>query len=341
MSKKIEFDIRHANIGDIDGITGFIKAYWKTDHIYVEDNDFFKYDFVNEEEVNYIIAVNPLNEICGILGFISYNGNSQRELFTVMWKVIPNSGDPMLGIKLLKYLIEVNPGVAVSTVGANAKTLGIYKHLGFKVGKMEHFFIPNTELKSFTILKANSIELSKGRPIDSQSHSTLIRKITLEEIKTFYANTDVKEFVIRTFACFEKRYLHHPYYEYQAYGIFEDSNMRSLIVLRELDVQGIRIGRIVDYLGSLDCLRYSNKALNNIINKYGYEYIDFYEFGIHEFFLLEAGFIKKNSETMILPNYFEPFLQENIDIHFFTTKNEPVFLFKGHGDQDRPSIAKV
>ncbi len=341
MSTKSEFIIRQANISDIKGITDFIKIYWKTDHIYVEDNDFFKYDFLIGEEVNYIISVNPLNEICGILGFISYNKNSQRELFTVMWKVVPNSADPMLGIKLLKYLMEVNPGVAVSTVGANAKTLGIYKHLGFKVGKMEHFFIPNTELKGFTILKANSIEQSKVISTDSQRHSTQLRKITSEEIKSFYANTDVKEYVIRTFASFEKRYLHHPYYEYQAYGIFEGSIMRSLIVLRELEVQDTRIGRIVDYLGSLDCLRYSKKDLNNIIKENGYEYIDFYEFGIHEIFLLEAGFIKKDPETMILPNYFEPFLQENVDIHFFTTKNEPVFLFKGHGDQDRPSIAKV
>jgi hypothetical protein len=229
----------------------------------------------------------------------------------------------------------------VSTVGANAKTLGIYKHLGFKIGKMDHFFIPNTELKDFTIFKAGFSEPSSFRLQDSQSNHTHIRKITTEEIKSFYANADLKEFAIRTFPSFEKRYLHHPYYEYQVFGIFENNIICSLVVLRELEVLDTRIGRIIDYLGSLDSLRYCNKELNNIITKNGYEYIDFYEFGIQEKLLLEAGFVKKDPETMILPNYFEPFLHENVDIHFFTTKKEPVFLFKGHGDQDRPSIAKV
>lgn len=340
MSTNSLFIIRQAHICDINGITSFIKTYWKTDHIYVEDINFFKYDFLIGDEVNYIIAVNSLNDICGILGFISYNEKSQKELFTVMWKVIPNSGDPMLGIRLLKYLLEVNPGIAVSTVGANSKTLGIYKHLGFKVGKMEHFFIPNTAFKIFSILKADSFEPNKTIPIDLQSHRIQIQKITSVEIKSFYSNVDLNQFTIRTFASFEKRYLHHPYYEYQAYGIFEDTIMHSLVVMRELVVQDIRIGRIVDYLGCVDYLRYCNKGLNNIIKERGYEYIDFYEFGIQENVLFEAGFVKKNPETMIIPNYFEPFLQENVDIHFFTTKNEPVFLFKGLGDQDRPSISK-
>lgn len=339
MSINSKFIIRQAHICDINGIISFIKTYWKTDHIYVKDKNFFKYDFLIGDEVNYIIAVNSFNDICGILGFISYNAKSQKELFTVMWKVIPNSGDPMLGIRLLKYLIKVNPGIAVSTVGANSKTLGIYKHLGFKVGKMEHFFIPNTALKGFSVLKADSLEPSKTRPIDSQSNRIQIQKITPEEIKSFYSNADLNQFAIRTFSSFDKRYLHHPYYEYQAYGIFEDTIMRSLVVMRELVVHDIRIGRIVDYLGSVDCLRYCTKGLNNIIKERGYEYIDFYEFGIQDNVLLEAGFVKKNPETMVIPNYFEPFLQENVDIHFFTTKNGPVFLFKGHGDQDRPSIS--
>jgi hypothetical protein len=40
----------------------------------------------------------------------------------------------------------------------------------------------------------------------------------------------------------------------------------------------------------------------------------------------------------IIPNYFEPFVAENIDIYFFSNTNEKVYIFKGDGDQDRPNF---
>ena len=45
-------------------------------------------------------------------------------------------------------------------------------------------------------------------------------------------------------------------------------------------------------------------------------------------------------EGLVIPNYFEPFEQKNIDIKFaYKTAQSlpPVRLFKADGDQDRPS----
>lgn len=37
-------------------------------------------------------------------------------------------------------------------------------------------------------------------------------------------------------------------------------------------------------------------------------------------------------------SYFEPFVQENIPLNFFTTYDlDKVWIFKGDGDQDRPN----
>ena len=44
------------------------------------------------------------------------------------------------------------------------------------------------------------------------------------------------------------------------------------------------------------------------------------------------------SNEIIVPDYFSPFEQKNIDIHFFTTDNQPTCFFKGDGDQDNPRI---
>ena len=50
--------------------------------------------------------------------------------------------------------------------------------------------------------------------------------------------------------------------------------------------------------------------------------------------------IKSDNSKKIIPNYFEPFIRENIIINFaykskFNRKN--FFLFKGDCDQERPN----
>ena len=47
-----------------------------------------------------------------------------------------------------------------------------------------------------------------------------------------------------------------------------------------------------------------------------------------------------DSQEITVPDYFSPFEQKNIDIHFFTTHNQPTCLFKGDGDQDNPRIMR-
>ena len=49
--------------------------------------------------------------------------------------------------------------------------------------------------------------------------------------------------------------------------------------------------------------------------------------------------INQKLDNLIIPNYFNPYLQKNIEIYFFvdSKKIDKVRLFKGDGDQDRPT----
>ena len=70
-----------------------------------------------------------------------------------------------------------------------------------------------------------------------------------------------------------------------------------------------------------------------------YEYVDFYCHGIPIETMKKLGFkLKDEYDSNIIPNYFEPFIQENIPIYFFTTSNENSYIFKADGDQDRPRV---
>ena len=53
--------------------------------------------------------------------------------------------------------------------------------------------------------------------------------------------------------------------------------------------------------------------------------------------VLEAGFTEVNEEDgNIIPNYFGPFLQENIDI-WVDSKDKNSLFTKADADQDRPN----
>ena len=72
------------------------------------------------------------------------------------------------------------------------------------------------------------------------------------------------------------------------------------------------------------------------------EYVDFVEVGLEDKELVDAGFINRKSyENVIVPNYFEPFLRENVDLDYaFKTvaADAPKVFFKADADQDRPNI---
>lgn len=54
--------------------------------------------------------------------------------------------------------------------------------------------------------------------------------------------------------------------------------------------------------------------------------------------MYEAGFVEVNEEDgNIIPNYFEPFVQENIDIWVDSRDDNSLFT-KADADQDRPNI---
>nr|MCR4746137.1 hypothetical protein [Lachnospiraceae bacterium] len=77
-----------------------------------------------------------------------------------------------------------------------------------------------------------------------------------------------------------------------------------------------------------------------LMKKNNYEYIDFYEYGLDDIYLKNAGFNERIIEDEnIIPNYYEPFEKQNVDIwgHFQT---DTALIFKADGDQDRPNMER-
>ena len=71
-----------------------------------------------------------------------------------------------------------------------------------------------------------------------------------------------------------------------------------------------------------------------------YEYIDLMAGTLPVELMSKSGFVLREPEdTNIIPTYFEPFVQENINIWY--QKSDPdIVIFKADGDQDRPNSRK-
>jgi len=74
----------------------------------------------------------------------------------------------------------------------------------------------------------------------------------------------------------------------------------------------------------------------------GHEYIDILTFGLSDHLLKKSGFNRLDHSQLeiVVPNHFEPFVQKNVKVGFFSNiKNlADLRIYKADGDQDRPSL---
>jgi hypothetical protein len=336
MESQSHIRIRKATANDIDNIMGFIKNSWLDTHILANHREFLEYQHKYQEEVTYIIAEKlDTSEIKAILGYIPY-GKTNRDVMTAMWKA-NHSGNPFLGVEVLNYLLLNIDSRIVSCCGINKKAEAIYRYLGFQTGKLEHYYrLSNRDTFRIADIKDKTII-----PINQLRGYSLVKMESFYHLKEnfdfyFYKESSPKPYKEPWYL--EKRYFNHPVYTYNVYGIKNlDDNIHSVLFTREVLLNGVKILRIVDFIGNTGELKYISCEIQNLIDKYNYEYIDFYQHGIDKDIMNSAGFTLKSETNNMIPNYFEPFVAENIDINYFTTGDDKILIFKGDGDQDRPN----
>jgi len=329
--------IKLATIEDTDEIMNFINDNWKENHILARNKDFFIYEHKDKNNINYVISLED-DEINGVLGFIKYSKNNS-DIATVIWKALKSNNNPMLGIELLEFLRHDKKYNVVFSPGINKKTIGIYNYLDIYTNHLNQFLIVNDNIQDYKILRIKDKKylISKNFIINTEYSLMKINKDNLEfnfdDYNYFIPHKDKEYFI--------KRYFNHPIYNYSIYGIYKNDILNSLIVMREVIVESSKILRIMDYLGDENDLVYVSKYLYQIVLDYDYEYIDFMCYGFSEKTFTKACFTKidLNSKELIAPNYFAPFVQENITINFMadTKEIDKLRICKADGDQDRPS----
>ena len=306
----------------------FLEENWNTNHIYLKDQNYFDYEF--SDNSNFILAKKN-DRIVATLGYFDYD--NKGDIWTVIWK---NSGKMDDGLKCLQFLL--NAGYkSVSSCGINKKTIPIYEFLGINTGRLKHFYILNQEIEEYKIAKISEKSVKKK---DFKNVEDLIEVENINELLELIDYQELKKYnFYKSPEYFNKRYFKHPYYKYHI--LLKSNNAKSILVYRIVRANSRSCIRIMDFLGDEKDFKELTNCLIDKMFREKHEYIDIYEIGIEDSILENTGFLERvENDTNIIPNYFEPFVQENIEIYYMSNCKDKFRMFKGDGDQDRPSIVK-
>lgn len=329
--------IRFAKYDDIPFIMQFIDSFWKKGHILAANRKVFEWQYRNQDDVNFVIGLDQERKIQGILGFIPYDTTLKSDVALALWKANSNNG--FLGIKLLVFLMENYPHRNIFCTGINVKTTAaIYQGLGMQVGVMRHWYRLRQK-NSYVVAKIVSAVIPPILPEEKVMNIVWKKIINFEEISSQFdfSAVDFKKSVPYKSASYvKKRYFEHPSYNYLLYGVWEKEKLSSVFVIRVQDYNGVKVLRFIDCIGSVKNILKATSKLDELLSQYDAEYIDMYEIGLSEELLRASGWCLVRETENVIPNYFEPYEQRNIDI-YYCSSNSDAILFKGDGDQDRPN----
>ena len=323
------YDIQLCKKEDYEQLIEFISDYWNQNHIFIRSKEIFEFQHGNAHDgyYDFIIA--------------KHRDDKPQAVYGALWKVrddIHNKDKGKLGLGVLYYLLKLFPDSVYITLGLSPYSQDIYTLLHFDFGKMKHYYIVNDRLNTYQIISSpeNGGEMCGNMETDN----TRVRICELDHGDCMIQLHNVY-FPQKDFAYIENRYLKHPVYHYCLWGIFQDEILECIWITRKVSVGNAACIRIVDMVGDLNRFGNIRAEVIKLLDEQNAEYIDCYNYGIPADIFMRTGFAQvSENDNVIVPNYFEPFEKRNVDIHYavYGNNNIPVVIFKGDGDQDRPSI---
>ena len=334
------YNIRLIRKDELKKLQEFLDVYWKENHILCVSDAMFEFQHGKAENglYDFLVAEHiETSEFHAVLGFINsstYDGgdwNHPSSIWGAVWKVrddVHNKEISKIGLGILFHLIKMFPDVPYCTSGLSRFAKSIYDAIHFHFSTMTQYYIANPCCHEFKIAAHPVV---KSAP--DASLNVKMRALTeIPEIDCMYLPQKNKAYI-------EGRYVNHPFYRYFFWGVYIGGELKTIWVIRSIEVNQSVCLRIVDMIGQFN---YSDSLLTEagkLLCQYKAEYMDCYNFGIDSSVFAQWGFTVLGGDT-IIPNYFEPYERCNVDLHCAYYASSPVVMFKADGDQDRPSIIK-
>ncbi len=329
--------IRRARREDYPAIRQFLEREWSSNHVFVNNSELFFWQHLQREsdQLNFLISESH-DTIQAILGFIPYSLFSseipENRVFLAIWKTSGSNTTPGVGYHLYNELQKHVETEFIGVIGISEVALPLYKKLGFTTGLMDHYVVFNPQAPKRVLTSVPDQKLGSSTvasvEVDLAADREFVDMLCLRN-----ASPKNAEFLMN-------RYARHPTYKY-SFRVFSSGDRSVLLVMREVNVADSLLGRLVDAVGDYSLIADCAVALREVAVEREWEYVDIYATGLSPAAMNAGGyFLRTIGSEVVIPNYFEPFVQANVDLAFAwkkTSTSGDVVLFRGDSDQDRPN----
>ena len=331
------YEIRLCRYDELNLLQDFLSKHWNKNHVFTYSTKLLEWQHANLEEniINFVVAYNKdSKKFDAILGFIptkQYDINiDNKDIWLAIWKVKEEFASTGIGLQLLIFLNSKYKASSIGVLGISEDAMKIYKAFRYKTGTLKHFYIKNDSLSHYNIATFNNA----NKVNDNTNLNISIKQITDKEFLN--ANITYQYIPNKTKNYFINRYYTNEFYNYIFYALVENNLTIGVFIAREIIVDAAKCLRIIDWIGNYSKDLYSN--FQKLLKENNIEYVDFLCKVPNEDEIIKMGFLEKDLDNEVIPNYFEPFLKENVSIEFaYKTKENNYAIFKADSDQDRPN----
>ena len=340
-----EYDFHFCRIDEIEDVVSFIDNYWKKNHILVLSRPLLDWQHLDRQRNRYNFSIarsRKNNEIHAITGFIPIGqfdpALPQYAFYGAIWKEREDVAPIGLGISVYYFACrELQPyfwgSIGISETGC--------KNQGKEIKEMEHYFLLNPSCAQFNIAK--NVEKYRKYNLKDREGWTCC-PLSLQDYNALPIESPVFIYIygLKTKDYYINRFFLHPVYKYHFLAIKEGEIVKAIVVYRKCPANSSACLRIVDFIGEFTALENVSGSFVSLLEKEQCEYIDFLVANGDSISIEKAGFInKQKTENSIIPNWFEPFVQENKPLNYSFWCYDPGYipvLFRGDSDQDRPNL---
>ncbi len=308
-------------------IIDFLNEHWGTRHPLVNNEDLFRYYYVDGDMTNFYYLESD-GEIAAVCGYIKCSEDADSDIWISIW--CAKKGKNGLGLALMGKMQELTGAKVMSCNNIRKNTMAFYTFLGYHPDKMDHYYRLR-DVEEYKMAVVNS----KNIPLCDTPSTQLVRFENIEEVKKHFNNFENSS-PKKDYWYVDKRYFKYPHYEYNVYGVFKNAVCDSLVVFRVNESDEGFVLRLVDFIGKPENIADLNGHIDVLMEQYDCEFCDMYCFGVDG---EKAGFVLRDEQDEnIIPNYLNTLLQQNIDYYFFTSNTDKFMMFKADGDQDRKNL---
>lgn len=327
-------------MNDIPLVMSFIDEHWRKNDVLAVSRQFFEWNFVWNGVVTIIIGIDDdEKKVYGIMGYLPYTVDDEYpDCAGTIWKAI-RCEDPLLGIHLADYMYENVQLHYYAGAGMRKRSRRVAELNGGTVVSMDHYYRLNRNYlkEDFRIALIDEVSVPKAQ----DSKAELIKIQDIDDFRTVIDESILLNSVFRKdYKYINKRYFGHPIYEYDLWRIQgADCTNAAVMVTRTEHYMQSSICKIIDFFGDFSIFAIIGSALDKLMDEKGYEFVDVYSYGVNTDYYVAGGMIRCDSTSRnIIPNYFQPFEQKNIELYLEKPYFDGLVLFRGDGDQDRPVL---